>query len=106
MRFYQDDQPPLVWDAKLQKVTIIFQDGVFEADEKQAELLERAGYRCAEPEPESMIGPEEAPAIYAVMKEGRERAVKLFNSQKEAQATVDDLGEGYYIEPRTSGRKR
>lgn len=37
---------------------------------------------------------------WAVMKEGGKRAVKVFSSQKEADALVDEKGKGYYVDYR------
>lgn len=38
--------------------------------------------------------------VYAVKKEGRKTAVKLFDSQEEAEAKIAELGKGHYLEIR------
>lgn len=40
------------------------------------------------------------PDKYAVMKEGRKTAVKLYDSEEEANARVESEGKGYYVEHR------
>jgi hypothetical protein len=42
----------------------------------------------------------ERPAKYAVKKEGRQKAVKLFDTLNEAEERVSELGKGYYVEQR------
>lgn len=38
--------------------------------------------------------------VYAVKKEGRKSAVKLFDTQKEAEERIVELGKGHYLEIR------
>lgn len=38
--------------------------------------------------------------VYAVKKEGRKTAVKLFDTQKEAEEKIEELGKGHYLEVR------
>jgi len=46
MKFFQDDNPSRVWDAAENRVTVVFQDKVFETEHPaQIKLLVRAGYR-------------------------------------------------------------
>jgi len=46
MKFYQGSLPPLVWNPKFGKVTMIFVDGVYETkDAVEKEILTRVGYR-------------------------------------------------------------
>lgn len=46
MKFFQDTNPPRVWDRVKEKVTVEFQEGEFETeDPAQVEVLIRAGYR-------------------------------------------------------------
>jgi hypothetical protein len=42
----------------------------------------------------------ERPSKFAVMKEGRQRAVKLYENESEARARAQELGAGYFIEHR------
>ena len=45
-KFFQDNQPPNVWDPIKNKVVVRFQNKVFETDDPSlAELLAEAGYR-------------------------------------------------------------
>lgn len=45
-KFFQDNNPPKVWDKVKNKVTVIFQEGEFETDNPAlAALLVKAGYR-------------------------------------------------------------
>lgn len=46
MKFFQDKNPPRVWDRDLNKVTVVFQKGEFETeDQSLIDLLIRVGYR-------------------------------------------------------------
>ena len=38
--------------------------------------------------------------VFAVKKEGRKTAVKLFDTQEEAEAKIAELGKGHYLEIR------
>jgi hypothetical protein len=61
MKFFQDKQPPNVWDPARNKVTVRFENKVFETDDPAlAELLVKAGYRYngSIPEPETIAEPE------------------------------------------------
>jgi hypothetical protein len=45
-KFYQDKNPPRVWDRNLNKVTVVFQNGEFETEDPALiDLLVRVGYR-------------------------------------------------------------
>ena len=45
-KFFQDNNPPRVWDRVRNKVTVVFQNGEFETDDPaMIDLLVRAGYR-------------------------------------------------------------
>lgn len=45
-KFFQDKNPPRVWDRNLNKVTVVFQNGEFETeDQALIDLLIRVGYR-------------------------------------------------------------
>ena len=45
-KFFQDNNPPRVWDNVKSKVTVVFKDGEFETvDPAMIDLLVRAGYR-------------------------------------------------------------
>ncbi|MDR0442141.1 MAG: DUF2188 domain-containing protein [Treponema sp.] len=45
----------------------------------------------------------ERPSKYAVMKEGRKNAVKLFDDKKSAEERTAELGKGHFIEQRSGG---
>ena len=46
MQFFQDKNPPRVWDRDLNKVAVAFQNGEFETeDQALINLLVRVGYR-------------------------------------------------------------
>ncbi len=46
MKFFQDNNPPRVWDKVKSKVTVVFQNGEFETeDQAMIDLLVMAGYR-------------------------------------------------------------
>jgi hypothetical protein len=42
----------------------------------------------------------ERPSVFAVKKEGRQKAVKLFDIQEEAEVRAAELGKGHYVEHR------
>lgn len=45
-KFFQDKNPPRVWDRDLNKVAVVFQKGEFETeDQSLIDLLVRVGYR-------------------------------------------------------------
>ena len=45
-KFFQDNNPPRVWDKVKSKVTVVFQNGEFETeDTAMIDLLVMAGYR-------------------------------------------------------------
>ena len=45
-KFFQDKNPPRVWDRDLNKVTVVFQNGEFETEDPTLiNLLVRVGYR-------------------------------------------------------------
>jgi hypothetical protein len=45
-KFFQDKNPPRVWDRNLNKVTVVFQNGEFETEDPALiDLLVRVGYR-------------------------------------------------------------
>ena len=45
-KFFQDNNPPRVWDKVKSKVTVVFQNGEFETeDPAMIDLLVMAGYR-------------------------------------------------------------
>ena len=45
-KFYQDKNPPRVWDKVKSKVTVVFKDGEFETEDSTLiDLLVRVGYR-------------------------------------------------------------
>ena len=46
------------------------------------------------------------PSKYAVMKEGRKNAVKLFDDKKSADEKTAELGKGHFIEQRSGGSKK
>jgi len=55
-KFFQDKNPPRVWDRDLNKVAVVFQKGEFETEDPTLiNLLVRVGYRHngVFPEPES-----------------------------------------------------
>ena len=46
LKFYQDNNPPLVWDGRRNKLGVQFRNGVFETEDQSAiDLLLRVGYR-------------------------------------------------------------
>lgn len=52
-RFFQDNNPPRVWDKVKSKVTVVFKNGEFETEDSTLiDLLVRVGYRndCVLPE--------------------------------------------------------
>ena len=45
-KFYQDKNPPRVWDKVKSKVTVVFKNGEFETEDSTLiDLLVRVGYR-------------------------------------------------------------
>lgn len=67
MKFFQDKNPPRVWDRDLNKVTVVFQKGEFETEDPSLiNLLVRVGYRhngvFPEPESKPVEKPEPKPA--------------------------------------------
>ena len=45
-KFFQDNNPPRVWDNVKSKVTVVFQNGEFDTDDPaMIDLLVMAGYR-------------------------------------------------------------
>ena len=45
-KFFQDNNPPRVWDKVKSKVTVVFQNGEFETEDSTLiDLLVRVGYR-------------------------------------------------------------
>lgn len=62
-KFFQDKNPPRVWDRDLNKVTVVFQNGEFETEDPTLiNLLVRVGYRhngvLLEPESKPVEKPE------------------------------------------------
>ena len=60
-KFFQDKNPPRVWDRDLNKVVVVFQKGEFETeDQSLIDLLIRVGYRHNGilPDPEPVKKPE------------------------------------------------
>ena len=55
-KFFQDSNPPRVWNPVKNKVTVVFQAGEFETDDPaSAELLVKAGYRYSGKLPERKL---------------------------------------------------
>jgi hypothetical protein len=87
---------------------------VYEFPVKQSELFTIGAYvRSKAAEYEKYLGTDddaipacssdqrwERPSKFAVKKEGRVKAVRVFDSQEEADAKVAELGAGHYVETR------
>lgn len=98
-----------------QKPIYIYEFEVTEADLKATEERIKAKIKSVTESyklPDNEIAPcseEErwaTPAKYAVMKNGRKTAVKLFESREEAEVLVANLGDGHYIEERKGESKK
>jgi len=70
MKFFQDNQPPNVWDPAKNRVVVRFENKVFETDDPAlADLLVKAGYRYNGSIPELEPIPEPKAAEKPVEKE-------------------------------------
>jgi len=87
-KFFQDKNPPKVWDPVKNKVTVIFQNGEFETEDPTLiDLLVRVGYRhngvLPEPEPKKPV--EEAveePEVFEVKAGDKKSKPKMVRKKK------------------------
>jgi hypothetical protein len=87
-KFFQDNNPPKVWDKVKNKVTVIFQEGEFETDDPALiDLLVRVGYRhngiLPKPEPEKPVEDRvKEPRVPEVKTEDKKSKPKMVRKKK------------------------